>query len=134
VSQYADQVVMLLGTSGNSLKFGIQDGSTWHWPTWTPSTPLWAANSWHHVAMSWGAASGMALYFDGQQVATDSYSGGIYAGNTSTALGNLYLSGSTNNANYVQNATVDQFRIYDYSRSPQDIARDYLGVLTLPAL
>jgi len=136
LSNQADQTVLQLAKTGNTLQFAMQDGNTWQGPTWAPSAAMWTANSWHHVAMTWGAPSGMALYFDGLWVGGVPYSGGIYVKNGMDAvgLGNLYLSGSTANANYVQNATIDQFRIFDYPRSPQDIARDYLGVLSLPAM
>ncbi|MNX70721.1 hypothetical protein D3C86_1019920 [compost metagenome] len=130
ISDRNDSTVLFLRKFGNSLTFGIQHGTGWNSATWSSLTPLWTAGSWHHVALTWGGANGMALYYDGQLVTTHPYAGGIYTGgsNGQTALGSLYLSGMTGNTTYAQNATIDKLRIYDAPRSPQEIAREYLGV------
>ncbi|MBO9541632.1 carbohydrate binding domain-containing protein [bacterium] len=130
LSDRDDSTILFLKKVKNNLTFGIQHGTGWVSADWASPTPLWTAGSWHHVALSWGGANGMALYFDGQQVATNPYGGGIYTNGSSgqTALGNLYLSGMTGNTTYAQNATIDKLRIYDAPRSPQEIAREYLGV------
>lgn len=130
ISDRFDYTIMYLTKSGNSLTFGIDDGPIWHTATWTPSTPLWIAGSWHHIAMTWGAPATTTLYFDGQPVASNPYAGGLFTlnGYDATGLGNLYLSGVTGNVTYSHNATIDQLRIYDYARSPQEIARSYLGI------
>lgn len=125
-----DNTIFYLAKSGNTLIYAVDDGPTWKSANWTPTTPLWTAGSWHHVAMTWGAPGTMALYFDGQLVATHPYAGGIFntAGFDAYPLINLYFSGITNNITYVHNATLDQLRIYDYPRSPQEISRAYLGI------
>ncbi|GJL61425.1 MAG: hypothetical protein NPIRA04_00790 [Nitrospirales bacterium] len=50
------------------------------------TTSTATAGTWHHVAFTFGA-DGMALYFDGQSEATDSYTGGL--GTTSGGSGNF---------------------------------------------
>ena len=49
------------------------------------SSPPVAADTWHHVAFTWGAG-GMNLYLNGAAVRSDSYVGGL--GSTSGGLGN----------------------------------------------
>ncbi|MNY11749.1 hypothetical protein D3C86_1447960 [compost metagenome] len=131
ISQRDDQRVLALYKEGHTLGFGICTPATWYTTTWTAPGTLWTAGSWHHVAMTWGAPEGMVLYFDGRPVATNPYSGGIYMGNAGaegTKLGNLFLSGATNNATYVPNATFDRVRIHDYPLAAADIAREALGI------
>ena len=50
------------------------------------STGTVTAGIWHHVALTFGS-NGMVLYLDGQEVATDSYTGGL--GTTSGGIGNF---------------------------------------------
>ena len=80
----------------------------------------WVAGKWHHIAATWNAPSRqMALYVDGQSVATGS-DGVVIPAFSGTSL----TIGSAAGGSSTAQATFDEFRISDRVRSPSEILAD----------
>ena len=91
-----------------------------------------AANTWHHIAVTWNFRGGAILrvYIDGVQQATGATGanplsasvGTLYIGDNRS--GNIGLSGTANSAN----GQIDEFRMYANERSAAEIAADMNAV------
>ncbi|MEO1239668.1 MAG: LamG-like jellyroll fold domain-containing protein, partial [Pseudomonadota bacterium] len=92
--------------------------------------------TWHHVAVSFGP-EGLALYVDGVEADTNSYTGGL-AGNTEpwTLGATQQHSGDSvaNSLNRFFEGTLDEFAIYDTQLSPADIAALNTGGVSAAAI
>lgn len=86
-------------------------------------TPLtdWQPNQWRHVALSWNA-SNVALYLDGRLV------NGLVPTAPLAMTPTLYV-GHNLSPDVHFDGVIDQFRIYDYVKSPEEIARDARGLV-----
>lgn len=82
------------------------------------NTPL---NSWHHLALTYDDSStSMTLYYNGQKCSGPiNISGGFYDSYNTTIQIGAYL------ANYFHDGLVDHVKIYNYARTPAQIAYDY---------
>jgi hypothetical protein len=123
---------------GLGIVMGNAAGSQSAWLGWCASANLGASSSigggfygrnygsainddnWHFVTLTFsGGANGTAsLYTDGKLKVTDTYTPNLQ----STAI----MFGKTNSGtSYWYNGAIDQVRIYDYARTPAQIAWDY---------
>lgn len=73
---------------------------------------------WHHVAAVYDGSK-VTIYVDGEEIAT-SKPGARYTPGTDYVTVGSYVSGTA----YGWNGVIDEVKIYDYTRSPSDIARD----------
>jgi len=74
----------------------------------------WSTNTWHHLSLTWNGSNYYG-YIDGKEVTS-----GVQSGSRSGLI-NL---GRVDN-NYYFNGSIDQVRIYNYARTPAQIAWDY---------
>jgi len=74
----------------------------------------WIPNTWHHLTLTWNASNYYG-YIDGNQVTS-----GIQSGSRS----GLINIGRVDN-NFYFDGSIDQVRIYNYARTPAQIAWDY---------
>jgi len=91
---------------------------------WTPvsCTNINASlNSWHHLALTYDdSTTSMTLYYNGQKCSgPTSISGGFYDSYNTTIQIGAYLS------SYFHDGLVDHVKIYNYARTPAQIAYDY---------
>ena len=109
--------------------FGVSNltPSFWYWSGVNPELALYSNTNmqigkWHHLTVVYGNGVGH-LFLDGQIVATDSSNINSFnnSGVNSTVGYGYFNSG---NPGYL-NGTIDQFRIYNYARTPAQIAWDY---------
>lgn len=105
------------------LRLQLHDGLTWNRAIYQPTNVPWRADTWHHVATTWGPR-GMELYLDGERVATHAYAGSIF----SSALGRLLFAGSSSNFTACAQGTLDGLQIWDAQQSPEWVKKDYLGL------
>lgn len=100
------------------------------------SSSALSANTWHHVALGFGAG-GLQLYLDGTLVDSDSYSGGL--GTSSGGDGNeepwtfgvdqwTSSSGSTSGWGYPFNGRIDDVRIYDQNLDATQVSNVHSGL------
>ena len=80
-------------------------------------------NEWHHVEAVYdgsGANTGFKIYLDGRQVDDGNYSNNTYVAMENTS--NVFIVGE-----YTEsfNGKIDNLRIYNYARTPAQIAWDY---------
>ncbi|MBN1502253.1 DNRLRE domain-containing protein, partial [Candidatus Woesearchaeota archaeon] len=91
----------------------------------------WAPEEWHHIAVVWDSQNPVSgsnyleMYIDG------STSGNTYDETTSSmsitdTADTMYLGSDASGANQA-NATFDEFAIYDYAKTREEIIQDYLG-------
>jgi len=102
-----------LGTGMHGVGIGSGD---WIWTTQT----AWLSNEWYHVAVT-QKTNDFRLYINGIQVAQDTVVANMQTGQTySLYIGtNWYATG-----NYFS-GLIDDFKIYNYARTPAQIAYDY---------
>ncbi len=93
--------------TGNLLYFRAGNQSSVSISNWTPG-------AWHHVSLVWNGSNYYG-YIDGNQVTS-----GVQSGSRSGTI-NL---GRVDN-NYYFNGSIDQVRVYNYARTPTQIAWDY---------
>jgi len=86
--------------------------------SYIPSANTLLANNWHHIVFSWDG-SFTRIYLDGA-LAENPRSQTINASPT----GNLGL-GNISSGGYNYNGKLDQVRIYNYARTPAQVAYDY---------
>ncbi|MEQ8246256.1 MAG: VCBS domain-containing protein, partial [Alphaproteobacteria bacterium] len=84
---------------------------------------------WMQIAFTWGAA-GMALYINGQEVDTDSYTGGIANNEEPIVLGASQTYSSDGTANYLRDyfeGAMDEVAFFDSALSDDAIADTYMA-------
>ncbi|MEW6741999.1 MAG: LamG-like jellyroll fold domain-containing protein [Planctomycetota bacterium] len=86
----------------------------------------WDGNAWHHVAATWGSATGMRLYVDGVLVGRDDWLAPIYLP-WDFSIGNSRLGSEDHSVG----AAVDAVFINGYPRSPLQVAQDAAAPLPL---
>ncbi|MNY09354.1 hypothetical protein D3C86_1422670 [compost metagenome] len=107
------------------LRFQLHSGTAWNVATYRPaSTTPWRADTWHHLATSWGPR-GMELYLDGERVATHPYAGPIF----NSPLGRLLFSGTASNFTACALGTLDGLQVWDVQQSPEWVKKDFLGLI-----
>jgi len=100
----------------NELRGEIANGTTWN-RSIIPSAAATLSGAWHHIAFSWDG-SYTRMYLDGRLVDSDAQTV------NSTATGNVGI-GNTSGGTYNYNGKIDQVRIFNYARTPAQIAWDY---------
>ncbi|HEY9897729.1 MAG TPA: carbohydrate binding domain-containing protein [Pantanalinema sp.] len=128
----ADDAILLLrknrASSGRpALGLAVHDGTNWRWIDWVPATDAWAADTWHHIAMTWGPRNS-ELFVDGERVGVSDYGGPLYF---ARQIRLLYFSGLCNNVGYCSSGTLDGLKVWDLQRDQAAIRRDALGVAAL---
>ena len=103
--------------SDSSLRFEI-GGATANQPV-TVSNTLTPLNTWSHVTLTWDG-SFVRGYINGSQVGTPLAQ--TQTPNTSTIIGGIGGQGSTNG---VLTGKIDAVKIYNYARTPAQVAYDY---------
>lgn len=93
--------------TGNSLYFRAGNQSS-------VSISNWSTDTWHHLSLTWNGSNYYG-YIDGKEVTS-----GVQSGSRSGLI-NL---GRVDN-NYYFDGSIDQIRIYNYARTPAQIAWDY---------
>lgn len=93
--------------TGNLLYFRAGNQSSVSLSNWSP-------NTWHHLALIWDGSNYYG-YIDGNQVTT-----GVQSGSRSGTI-----SMGRVDSNYYFDGSIDQVRIYNYARTPAQIAWDY---------
>ncbi len=76
----------------------------------------WSPNTWHHLTFVYNGTN-MYLYFDGELETTASQTGTILAASTSRI--------GQGNPAFSWYGSIDELRVYDYARTPAQIAWDY---------
>lgn len=84
------------------------------------------AGEWHHLAVTWDGAAGQLRFFlNGTEYAS-------YATNMGTALtfspSGMFSVGSEPDTTLPANSVIDDFRIFDYPKSAEEILRDSRGL------
>lgn len=89
----------------------------------------WAANQWHHVAFTYSnTTKSLTVYTDGTQRAQSTFTGDIPAISSST-----FQIGGDGAGDYIQ-SVVDEMRISNIARTPQEIANSFMSALTVTGL
>jgi MSHA biogenesis protein MshQ len=132
VGDYAFHTII---TATGALQFSLTDSNNSTFST-TTSANTYAANTWHHIAVTWHVAGGnngtkTFIYVDGVQAAAGSFhSSGLWPSTASTANGNLYF-GDTNSASVVPyagtgnsaNGDIDEVYIYAGALSATEVTQ-----------
>lgn len=83
---------------------------------------------WNHVAATWVAATaGLHLYLNGLEFR--SYATGATPSFNFGSAGQFIVGADSDGTSGVANSVIDQFRLYDYAKSADEIARDAKGVV-----
>jgi len=108
--------------TGNKFEFGINDSvGTWRWAT-SPSSHV--ANRWYYVCGTFSLSPNLVnLYVDGAQVAQNTSWNGTFQ-NTQAVI-NVLIGDMTNAGNWGWGGFIDEVRIYNYTRTPAQIAWEY---------
>ncbi len=86
----------------------------------------WLANQWHHVAFTWSNTTRkLQIYIDGARKVEDSFTITLPSISSST-----FQIGGDGSGSYI-NAVIDDLRISDVARSPQEISSRMLNGLTV---
>lgn len=90
----------------------------------TTATGLVSVDTWHHVALTFGA-DGMRLYLDGVEIASDSYTGGIDGNTEPFTLGASQSISDDNVANALTrffDGELDEFAVFDSQLDAASVA------------
>ncbi len=102
----------------NSNKYQFYDGSWKDYGSGVSYSPY--INSWHHYAFIFNASNTTTyLYIDGVLLGSNSTYSSKNIGGT------IALMSRYNNTTYQQKGYLDQFKIYNYARTPAQVALDY---------
>lgn len=123
-SQNAGWLFLTLNTGGptRALQFVI-DGSTDL--VKTTSNNVYSYNTWNHVAVTSNSdfsAGSVHIYVNGNEVSYSGSSGG--SSRVSDAASSLYI-GNASSGDRTFAGIIDQVRVYNYERTPAQIAWDY---------
>ncbi len=89
----------------------------------------WTANQWHHVAFTYSnTTKQLTVYTDGVQKSQSSFTGNIPAISSTT-----FQIGGDGTGSYIQ-SVVDELRISNVARTPQEIANSFMSSLTVTGL
>lgn len=111
-----------MNTSGQ-ICFGIDDDSTWGPDDSVCSTTNVADSKWHHFTAVKDGTSTIKLYLDTIEVASTS----VTATGSLNTTARLYLGIDSDGTSNPWNGWLDDFVIYPYARTPDQIRSDYLG-------
>jgi hypothetical protein len=124
--------------SDGRITFGVKPGASYKTVT-TPSSYNVGVGVWHHVAASLGSA-GLALYVDGNKIATDTSTttAAAYSGYWRMGYDDLTGWPGAPTSNYLA-ASIDEARVYTRQLSDGEVTNDYTaganalhGAFTLP--
>ena len=103
--------------AASTIRFDIGDATATYSISvnWT-ETPL---DTWSHVTLIWNGSQ-VSAYING--AFKDS---AVQSGNPDTSTYNLYVGSVDNGTSYVFDGLIDHVKIYDYARTPAQIAYDY---------
>ncbi len=115
---------VLVKDGGNNFRFIIKgdDSEAYH----SYQLASWVANQWHHIAVTWTIPGEMKTYFDGKLAISHAAS---QQDLLSPLPAELILGG--NNGACRAEAVLDELRISDIARSPQEIAKHLKQGLTI---
>ncbi|CAN5303941.1 hypothetical protein BH11PSE11_BH11PSE11_11360 [soil metagenome] len=113
----ADKHFYLVKESGGRLRFAFEDNSDNDDEARTATSYTFAANTWHHIAVTWNMGSVARIYLDGVQVATSGATAGTLGDMATLYIGarrNASIAGTP--GNYTANSAngyIDEVRIYN---------------------
>lgn len=101
----------------NVARARIKSAGNWYTAA---SEPLdWQEGETHHMAHTWGA-DGLKLYLDGELAGESDFTGGPTQFSTWMAINNVEPA----NANFPSQSVVDEVRIFDHQKSPNEFVME----------
>ena len=116
--------LLLVKDGGNNFRFLLKSDDSEAFQGYNLGS--WVANQWHHVAVTWSVPGRMKTYFDGTKVLDHSSANQDLI---SPVPADMTFGG--NNGATVPTAVIDEFRLSDIERTPQEIASRMAGGLTV---
>ena len=111
----------LIRNSSNSQFLGTISNGTSSYNASGPQSSTINLGAWYHLVFTWDSAVGGKFYTNG--VLTGTYSNTtISAANSSS---NLKIGKAVDGSNYPFKGIIDQVKIYNYTRTPAQVAYDY---------
>ncbi|MBD3365719.1 hypothetical protein GF360_00005, partial [candidate division WWE3 bacterium] len=111
---------------GEGLEINVENGTIWvrNWLNTAYAGENYNDGKWHHVSVKKEAdttIAGWEIFVDGEKLETTT------SGSDTISLGNTYTVaiGDTYHTQRYYDGLIDQVRIYDYARSPAQIAWEY---------
>ncbi|MEM3698073.1 MAG: G1 family glutamic endopeptidase [Candidatus Bathyarchaeia archaeon] len=99
------------------------DLSGWHWEGIQTTTNQWIANKWYHLAGTYDGNS-LKIYVNGILENSRLLSGNLFAqGAYPLSIGSYTLGNQ-----YFFNGAIDEVKIYNYARTPEEIWNDYISI------
>jgi hypothetical protein len=115
----------LLAESTGAIYLQIKNSSSWYTGA-TTGSGYYVADTWYHISYTWDGTTAY-LYINGAQVDSSAIAqNNLVANGADLVLGNWGTSGNDGNAH---NGLLDNTKIYDYARTPAQVAYDYNGGL-----
>jgi hypothetical protein len=93
------------------------------WTNQINSTGTYNDGHWHHISAVFNPSTAIQLYVDGSLAASSTSS--IPASLNDPGAVSVIVGGSGANSNYRWSGSIDQVRIFNYARTPAQIAWDY---------
>ena len=124
---YDDGGHLHIELDGSKVKVRLQDDDRSHYVE--SNSGAAQEGQWMQIAFTWGAA-GMALYINGQEVDTNSYTGGIGNNEEPIVLGASQTYSSDGTANYLRDyfeGAIDEVAFFDTALSDDAIADTYMA-------
>ncbi|PIR92080.1 hypothetical protein COU01_03640, partial [Candidatus Falkowbacteria bacterium CG10_big_fil_rev_8_21_14_0_10_44_15] len=116
--------------SSRKISFGVQNKTLVQYPSWLSNASL-SASTWYHVAATYEGrnfnASDAVIYVNGSPVSTTYTANGYTSSftieyNTQSAYIGSF---STNSATSYFNGLIDEVKLYNYARTPEEVRQDY---------
>jgi hypothetical protein len=114
--------------SSGTVSFGIDDDDTSFPEDVATSTVTYDDSSWHHFAAVKDGTASITLYIDGLPVAEDT---SIAATGTLANDDKLYFGIDGDATSNPFSGWLDEFKVYPYARTPDEIKVDYTGSATV---
>jgi len=130
LARYATKGFALYMKTSGVVCFGIDDDATWTAKDEACSSASYADSTWHHLEAVKSGTSSITLYIDGVQVGQDASLAATGTMTDASAL--LYLGADHTPAN-AWVGFLDNFTIYNYARSAEQVKADAIGIIQTAA-